>query len=80
MVEELNTIVDRTTRGTKIEINKIMDGEEICRWQKLVREVLLASHVQDYIVRLVLATHPSGELKRLEPNIRTWIFRKVASN
>jgi MoxR-like ATPase len=39
-----------------------MDGEEIRKWQKLVREVILASHVQDYIVRLVLATHPEGPL------------------
>ena len=60
--DELNTIVDRTTRGTKIETNKIMDGEEILRWQALVRDVILARHVQDYIVRLVLATHPEGEL------------------
>jgi len=60
--EELNTIVDRTTRGTVIETDKIMDGEEIRRWQKLVREVILARHVQDYIVRLVLATHPEGQL------------------
>ncbi len=60
--EELNTIVDRTTRGTKIETNKIMDGSEIIRWQALVREVILAQHVQDYIVRLVLATHPEGQL------------------
>jgi MoxR-like ATPase len=28
----------------------------------LVREVILAPHVQDYIVRLVLATHPEGSL------------------
>ncbi|MCA9128481.1 MAG: MoxR family ATPase [Planctomycetales bacterium] len=60
--DELNTIVDRTTRGTIIETNKIMNGEEILRWQKLVRDVILASHVQDYIVRLVLATHPEGPL------------------
>lgn len=60
--EDLNTIVDRTTRGTTIETNKIMDGQEIIRWQQLVREVILASHVQDYIVRLVLATHPEGQL------------------
>lgn len=60
--EELNTIVDRTTRGTKIVTNKIMDGEEILKWQALVREVILAKHVQDYIVRLVLATHPGGQL------------------
>ena len=60
--DELNTIVDRTTRGTKIETNKVMDGDEIIRWQKLVREVILAKHVQDYIVRLILATHPEGPL------------------
>lgn len=60
--DELNTIVDRTTRGTKIVTDKIMDGEEIRRWQALVREVILAKHVQDYIVRLVLATHPEGPL------------------
>lgn len=60
--EELNTIVDRTTRGTVIATNKIMDGEEIRRWQQLVREVILAKHVQDYIVRLVLATHPEGQM------------------
>ena len=39
-----------------------MDGNEILRWQSLVREVILAQHVQDYIVRLVLATHPEGQL------------------
>ncbi len=60
--EELNTIVDRTTRGTKIATNKIMDGAEILKWQALVRDVILAQHVQDYIVRLILATHPQGQL------------------
>jgi MoxR-like ATPase len=60
--EELNTIVDRTTRGTKIVSQKIMNGEEILKWQALVRDVILARHVQDYIVRLVLATHPEGPL------------------
>jgi MoxR-like ATPase len=37
-----------------------MDGSEIRRWQQLVRDVILASHVQDYAVRLTLATHPEG--------------------
>ena len=60
--EELATIVDRTTRGERIEANKVMDGEEILQWQQLVREVILAPHVQDYIVRLILATHPGGPL------------------
>ena len=59
--EELTTIIDRTTRGEVIEPAKVMDGPEILEWQELVREVILAAHVQDYIVRLVLATHPEGE-------------------
>lgn len=58
--EELNTIVERTTRGDSAEIDKVMGGEEILRWQKLVREAILAPHVQDYLVRLTLATHPEG--------------------
>jgi MoxR-like ATPase len=58
--DELATIVDRTTKGTNIKPEKVMDGSEIKQWQKLIREVILASHVQDYIVRLILATHPSG--------------------
>lgn len=58
--DELSTIVERTTKGTRVAIEKVMDGEEILKWQRLVREVILASHVQDYIVRLVLATHPGG--------------------
>ena len=28
--------------------------------QELVREVIVAPHVQDYAIRLVLATHPEG--------------------
>ena len=58
--DELNTIVDRTTRGEQIQLDKVMDGSEIMKWQGLVRGVILAPHVQDYLVRLTLATHPDG--------------------
>src|SRR5437899_3265507 len=57
---ELATVIDRTTRGEIIEPNKVMDGAEILQWQQLIREVILAKHVQDYVVRLTLATHPEG--------------------
>ncbi len=60
--DELATIIDRTTRGEHVEPQKVMDGSEILQWQQLVREVILAKHVQDYIVRLTLATHPNGPL------------------
>ncbi|QDU90601.1 Denitrification regulatory protein NirQ [Pirellulimonas nuda] len=58
--EDLNTILERTTRGIVVEPQKVMDGGEIVEWQKLVREVILAPHVQDYVTRLTLATHPEG--------------------
>jgi len=58
--EELATIVDRTTKGITIRPEKVMDGTEIRTWQKLIRDVILAQHVQDYIVRLILSTHPNG--------------------
>ena len=58
--EDLNIIVDRTTRGEQVELEKVMDGSELIKWQGLVRQVILASHVQDYLVRLNLATHPDG--------------------
>jgi MoxR-like ATPase len=59
--EEMATILDRTTRGEFPQAEKVMDGHEIQKWQGLVREVLLAPPVQDYAIRLVLATHPGGE-------------------
>jgi MoxR-like ATPase len=58
--DELNTIIDRTTRGEQFAPKKVMDGSEIQQWQRAIREVILAPHVQDYIVRLSLATHPEG--------------------
>jgi len=60
--DELNTIIDRTTRGVNIRPEKVMDGSEIVHWQELVRQVVLAKHVQDYIARLILATHPGGAM------------------
>lgn len=60
--EDLGTIIERTTKGTQITTEQVMNGEEILKWQQVIREVILAKHVQDYIVRLVLATHPEGPL------------------
>jgi MoxR-like ATPase len=74
--EELNTIIDRTTRGIAIVPEKVMDGEEIKHWQHLVRQVLLAKHVQDYIARLILATHPNGPMA---PDVTNQYIRWGAS-
>ena len=58
--EELSTILDRTTRGEKPRAEKVLDGEKLLELQALVREVIVAPHVQDYAIRLALATHPRG--------------------
>ncbi len=64
--EEMSVILDRTTRGEFPRPGKIMDGTEIQQWQQLVREVLVAPPVQDFAIRLVLATHPGGEFAAAE--------------
>ncbi len=65
---EMATILDRTTRGEWPTASKAMDAAEIRRWQQLVREVLIAPPVQDYAIRLVLATHPNGDFAAPETN------------
>jgi MoxR-like ATPase len=59
--DELSTIVDRTTGGDTIRLAKILDGPKLLEMQRLAREVILAPHVRDYLVRLTLATQPDGE-------------------
>jgi MoxR-like ATPase len=66
--EEMATILDRTTRGEWPTAQKVMDGGEIRQWQQLIREALIAPPVQDYAIRLVLATHPQGEFATAETN------------
>ena len=62
------TILDRTTRGEWPTAEKVMDGAQIRQWQQLVREVLVAPPVQDYAIRLVMATHPQGEFATADAN------------
>jgi len=66
--DELNLILDRTTRNEWPRAGQVMDAGEIRQWQGLVREVLVASAVQDYAIRLLLATHPNGEFATGETN------------
>jgi len=59
--QELRTIIDRTTTGEDPRAEKVTGAEQITQAQDLVRHVVIAEHVQDYAIRLVLATHPQGE-------------------
>jgi MoxR-like ATPase len=55
---ELARIVDRTT-GPRVEPGApVTDGPSVLELQEIAREIPVASHVSDYAVRLVLASHP----------------------
>jgi MoxR-like ATPase len=59
--EELSEVLNRTTTGAKAQVQKVLDRDSLMALMNLVREVPIASHVKDYAVRLVLATHPRTE-------------------
>lgn len=58
--EELSSIIDRTTRAFEPRGEKVMNKESVKRWAQLAREVAIAPHVQDYAVRLSMATQPAS--------------------
>ncbi len=58
--DELSAILDRTTAGAEAVPQGVLDAPRILEHQRLIRRVAIAPSVQDYAVRLVLATHPSG--------------------
>ena len=60
-LEELTQILDRTTSGFDDQPERVLDGEAILGLRRLVREVPVAPHLQEYAVRLVLGTHPDSE-------------------
>ena len=58
---ELSEIVTRTTEGSSMQVSKVVDGATLIELQQLVQQVPVASHVKDYAMRLILATHPNTE-------------------
>ncbi len=60
-LEELNEIIDRTTRADAPGVRRVMTGPEVLRFRELVREVPIAAHVRDLASLMVMATHPQWE-------------------
>jgi len=58
---ELTEVINRTTETAKADVSRIVTREGLLELQQLVRQVPVASHVKDYAVRLVQATHPKTE-------------------
>jgi MoxR-like ATPase len=58
---DLHVILNRTTRNLVVGAEPVLDGPKILEYQELVRETLIAPPVQDYAIRIVLATHPDSD-------------------
>jgi MoxR-like ATPase len=59
--EEIHTILERTTGADDVALTPRLTRGRILELRALAREVAVARHVQDFAVRLLLATHPDGE-------------------
>ena len=60
-LEEELKIVETTTRVQSANPQPVLGGEQILRYQLLVRRVPVASHVIQYAVRLARATRPGSD-------------------
>lgn len=70
--EEL-AIVKATTADTEIRLNQILNGEEIMRYQELIRKIPVADNVLEYAVKLVGKTRINNELApQLTKDFITW--------
>ena len=57
---ELSTIVERTIQVEDLELQQVLDGDGILNLRRTCREVLVARHVQDFAIDLVMGTQPGS--------------------
>src|SRR5579862_2964677 len=57
---ELGTIVERTSQKDEIEVSPVVTREEILELRAACHQVLVAPHVQDHAINLVMATQPGA--------------------
>jgi MoxR-like ATPase len=56
--DDLSRIVDLTTRSGDVELSQVLDGAAITDLKTVAKQVIVAPHVQDYAIELVMATQP----------------------
>ena len=57
-IEELNTIIDRTTQARAVTVEQVMSGANVMAFRELIREVPIADHVRALASAIIMATHP----------------------
>jgi MoxR-like ATPase len=71
-IEEL-AIVKATTTDTSIQLKQVLDGEQILRYQELIRRIPVADNVLEYAVKLVGKTRINSEFAtQLTKDYITW--------
>ena len=69
--EELNRIVDRTIQLEEAQVQPVLDRAAIHEVRSVCRQVLVAPHVQEMAISLVMATQP--EQKEAHPLAKKYI-------
>ena len=59
--QEMEEIVDRTMAPQSPVVHQVMDREQVLDARRGAHEVLIAPHVRDFAIRLILATQPERE-------------------
>ncbi len=59
--DELSRIVELTTRQDEYEVRQVLDREQIADLKSFCKQVVVAPHVQDFAIDLVMSTQPGTE-------------------
>jgi MoxR-like ATPase len=68
---ELAQIVDRTTGAPMPPVEPVVSADELLELRELTRSVVIAGHVRDFAIRMVLASHP-GSAEAI-PRVRRYV-------
>jgi MoxR-like ATPase len=58
--EDLSTIVERTIQREEMPLDQVLDRDGILNLRRTCREVLVAKHVQEFAIDLVMGTQPGS--------------------
>ena len=60
-LEELDLVMERTTRREMPTVDKVCDGQQMNALEQDVRDIFIAEDVRKYALRIVLGTHPEAQ-------------------
>jgi MoxR-like ATPase len=64
-------VLRRTTTNYRAEVERVLDGPTILRYQEIIREVLVRDDLYDYAVRLVQASRVTKDT--CHPYAKQWV-------